>query len=45
MLYAGWRVLVEDLLSRRPSASALSLLFYGATLLLLTRNLRGRERA
>ena len=45
MLYAGWRLLVEDLPNGRPAASALSLLFYGATLLLLTRNFRRRERA
>jgi hypothetical protein len=40
MLYGAWRIVVEDLPSGRPAASALSLLFYGGALLLLTRMLR-----
>jgi hypothetical protein len=45
MLYGAWRIVVEDLLSGRPAATALSLLFYGGALLLLTRILRSRHPA
>lgn len=44
MLYGSWRILVEDLLSGTPAATALSLLFYGCALLLLTRILGSRHR-
>jgi len=43
MLYGAWRIVVEDLQSGRPAASALSLLAYGGTLLLLSRLLRSRH--
>jgi hypothetical protein len=44
MLYGALRIMVEDLPSGRPAATALSLLLYGGTLLLLTRILRPRIR-
>ena len=40
MLYGAYRLLVEDFPNGRPTALALSLLFYGGTLLLLTRLVR-----
>lgn len=40
MLYGAYRLLVEDFPNGRPTALALSLLFYGGTLLLLTRVVR-----
>jgi hypothetical protein len=41
MLYGAYRLLTEDFPRGRPTALALSLLFYGGTLLLLTRMVRG----
>ena len=41
MLYGAYRLLTEDFPRGRPTALALSLLFYGGTLLLLTRMMRG----
>jgi len=43
MMYGAYRLLVEDFPNGRPTALALSLLFYGGTLLLLTRVIKGRE--
>ena len=43
MVYGGWRILVEDLANGRPASAALSLLFYGGTLLFITRILRPRH--
>ncbi len=40
MLYGAYRLLAEDFPNGRPTALALSLLFYGGTLLLLTRMVR-----
>lgn len=44
MIYGAYRLLLVDFPHGRPTALALSLLFYGGTLLLLTRMVRG-ERA
>jgi hypothetical protein len=41
MLYGAYRLLAEDFPNGRPTALALSLLFYGGTLLQLTRMVRG----
>jgi hypothetical protein len=43
MLYGGYRLLAEDFPHGRPTALALSLLFYGGTLLLLTRLVRAEK--
>jgi hypothetical protein len=45
MLYGAYRLLVEDFPNGRPTALALSLLFYGGTLLLLTRFMRTAKSA
>jgi hypothetical protein len=45
MLYGGYRLLIEDFANGRPTALALSLLFYGGTLLLLTRMMRAPQTA
>jgi hypothetical protein len=45
MLYGAYRLLVEDFPNGRPTALALSLLFYGGTLLLLTRLMRTAKSA
>jgi hypothetical protein len=45
MLYGAYRLLIEDFPHGRPTSLALSLLFYGGTLLALTRQVRGREQA
>ena len=45
MLYGAWRIIVEDLPGGSPGVTALSLLFYGGTLLLLTPILRSRHPA
>jgi hypothetical protein len=44
MVYGAYRLLVEDFPNGRPTALALSLLFYGGTLLLLTRVVRDTRR-
>ena len=44
MVYGAYRLLVEDFPNGRPTALALSLLFYGGTLLLLTRLVRDTRR-
>ena len=43
MLYGACRIVVDDLLSGPPASTALSLLFYGGALLLVTRTLRERR--
>jgi len=43
MLFGAWRIIVEDLPGGSPGVTALSLLFYGGTLLLVTRILRSRH--
>jgi hypothetical protein len=43
MLYGAYRLLTEDFPHGRPTALALSLLFYGGTLLQLTRRWGGRN--
>lgn len=43
MLWAAWRILVEDLASGRPASAAILLTCYGGTLLLLSRILRSRK--
>jgi hypothetical protein len=43
MLYGAWRIIVEDLPGGGAGVTALSLLFYGGSLLLLTRILRSRH--
>jgi hypothetical protein len=43
MLYGAYRLLSEDFPHGRPTALALSLLFYGGTLLQLTRMMRGER--
>ena len=45
MLYGGYRLLLEDFPNGRPTALALSLLFYGGTLLLLPRMMRAPPAA
>jgi hypothetical protein len=43
MLYGAWRIIVEEVPGGGPGVTALSLLFYGGSLLLLTRILRSRH--
>jgi hypothetical protein len=46
MIYGAYRLITEDFPHGRPTALALSLLFYGGTLLMLTRMIReGSVRA
>jgi hypothetical protein len=44
MTYGAYRLLVEDFPNGRPTVLALSLLFYGGTLLQLTRMVRGGDQ-